>query len=231
MGRKTYSFGAAALIAATTMTFASAETSGAFAQDGDFAVQTANDGKDAADPLANETLPVFVAEEIVQPIDADGAETAEAEDGADGAGPVARADAASLNELVSKTDKSFALSDEMQCLAGAVYFESRGEPLAGQLAVAQVIINRAESGQFPSSYCGVVYQRSQFSFVKNGSMPRIKTGSAAWKRAKAIARIAHEGQWDSEAQDSLYFHAKYVRPSWSRKKIARATINTHIFYR
>ena len=62
-------------------------------------------------------------------------------------------------------------------------------------------------------------------------MPRIKTGSTAWKRAKAIARIAHQGLWDSEAHDALYFHAKYVKPSWARKKIARATIDTHIFYR
>ena len=119
----------------------------------------------------------------------------------------------------------------MECLAGAIYFESRGEPVAGQLAVAQVIVNRAESGQFPESYCGVVFQRSQFSFVKGGAMPSIRRGSSAWKRAKAVARIAHEGLWDSQAADSLYFHAKYVRPSWSRKKVARATINTHIFYR
>ena len=107
----------------------------------------------------------------------------------------------------------------------------RGEPLSGQLAVAQVVINRADSSRFPSSYCGVVYQRAQFSFVRSGAMPRINTGSNAWKRAKAIARIAHEGMWESEAEDALYFHAKYVSPSWSRKKTARATINQHIFYR
>ena len=123
------------------------------------------------------------------------------------------------------------LSEEMQCLAGAVYFESRGEPLAGQLAVAQVIINRAEDRRFPSSYCGVVFQRSQFSFVKNGHMPRIRTGTLAWKRAQAVARIAHRGLWDSEASDALYFHANYVRPSWSRRKVALATIDTHVFYR
>ena len=119
----------------------------------------------------------------------------------------------------------------MQCLAGAVYFESRGEPIEGQLAVAQVIINRAESTVFPSDYCGVVTQRSQFSFVKNGRIPTNRSKAAAWERARKIARIAHEGMWDSEAGDSLYFHATYVRPSWARKKVARATIKTHIFYR
>ena len=62
-------------------------------------------------------------------------------------------------------------------------------------------------------------------------MPQIRTGSEAWQRAKAIARIAHEGLWESEAGDALYFHAKYVRPGWSHKKVARATINRHVFYR
>ena len=101
----------------------------------------------------------------------------------------------------------------------------------GQLAVAQVIVNRSESGLFPRDYCGVVYQKSQFSFVRGGKMPGIKRGSAAWTRAKAIARIAHEGLWDSKAGDALFFHARYVKPSWSRTKIARATIDSHIFYR
>ena len=62
-------------------------------------------------------------------------------------------------------------------------------------------------------------------------MPRIRTGSGAWKRAKAIARIAHRGLWDSRASDALYFHANYVRPKWSRRKVALATIDTHVFYR
>ena len=139
--------------------------------------------------------------------------------------------AASLSQLVEAMPHGAGLSREMECLAGAIYFESRGEPLAGQLAVGQVVVNRAESGRFPGDYCGVVYQKSQFSFVRGGTMPRIDRGSLAWKRASAIARIAHEGLWNSEAGDSLYFHAKYVKPSWSRTKIARATIDTHIFYR
>ena len=120
---------------------------------------------------------------------------------------------------------------ELNCLSEAIYYEARSERMEGQLAVAQVVINRSESRQFPSSYCGVVYQRAQFSFVRGGKMPRIKQSSAAWKRAKAVARIAHQGLWDSEADDSLYFHANYVRPSWAKRKVARATIKTHIFYR
>ncbi len=220
MSRKTHTLSAAAIVAALGLTFASADISGAIAQDSEI---ESNQTIAAAD-LSVE--PVFIAEEVVQPL-AD--PSAENEANADQL--VAKPKAGSLRQLVSITDKDYTLSEEMQCLAGAVYFESRGEPLAGQLAVAQVVINRAESPRFPSSYCGVVYQRAQFSFVKGGQMPRIRTGSNAWSRAKAIARIAHEGHWDSEAQDSLYFHANYVRPSWSRKKTRRATIDTHIFYR
>lgn len=213
MSRQTHSISAAALAAGTILIFAGAETSGAFAQATDQGAET----QETAAPL-------FVFEEVVQPLPTEqGVNVAEQGD--------APASASSLKELVAQVDYGQALSEELNCLAGAVYFESRGEPLAGQLAVAQVVVNRADSARFPSSYCGVVYQRAQFSFVKNGRMPRIKAGSVAWNRAKAIARIAHEGLWDSDAQDSLYFHAKYVRPGWSRKKVARATINTHIFYR
>src|SRR3546814_19751867 len=63
---------------------------------------------------------------------------------------------------------------ELKCLAGAVYFESKGETLAGQLAVARVVINRSQSGDFLDSICGVVYQPSQFSFIRDGRMPSIK---------------------------------------------------------
>ena len=167
-------------------------------------------------------MPIFVGTEVVQELP----EEPVPENGHDDA-----ATADSLHELVSSLPAPADLTDEMRCLAGAVYFESRGEPLAGQLAVAQVVINRSESDRFPSSYCGVVFQRAQFSFVRGGAMPRINTGSAAWARATKIARIAHQGLWDSEAGDALYFHASYVKPGWARKKTRRAAIKTHIFYR
>ena len=181
---------------------------------------------EVTDEIVPATAPVFVEKEVAQEIPA---ETAETEPALPSSDETPRA--SSLRELVAMTPTDGALSEELQCLAGAVYFESRGEPLDGQLAVAQVIINRAEDRRFPSSYCSVVYQRAQFSFVKHGRMPRIKTGSRAWQRAHAIARIAHRGLWDSEASDALYFHANYVRPSWSRRKVALATIDTHVFYR
>ncbi len=146
-------------------------------------------------------------------------------------GELALTDAQSLRELVAAMPDMADMSEDMRCLAQAVYFESRGEPLAGQLAVARVVINRAESELFPDDYCSVVTQRAQFSFVRGGAIPAPKAGSAAWSRAKAIARIAHQELWDSEASDSLYFHASYVTPRWARTKVTRARIDSHIFYR
>ncbi len=222
MTRRSHGLALAAAAVALGLTFASAETSGARAQDND----AGQDQVAVATGGSDDSAIQFVSQEVVQPTAA-----AATNDVAQGKSEAAKATARSLRELVEATNTDFALSEQMRCLAGAVYFESRGEPLTGQLAVAQVVINRADSNRFPESYCGVVYQRAQFSFVRGGAMPRINTSSKAWNRAKAIARIAHEGMWESEAADSLYFHAKYVNPSWNRKKIARATINSHIFYR
>jgi spore germination cell wall hydrolase CwlJ-like protein len=139
--------------------------------------------------------------------------------------------AASLPELIASMGQDAPMAPQMRCLAGAIYFESRGEPLEGQLAVGQVVVNRADSELFPDDYCGVVTQRSQFSFVRNGRIPEPNKSSAAWHQARAIAQIVHQGLWDSRADDSLYFHATYVKPRWSRRKVARATINRHVFYR
>ena len=138
---------------------------------------------------------------------------------------------ASLAALVADLGNVSTADAQLRCLAGAIYFEARGEPLGGQLAVAKVIMNRAASGRFPASYCGVVHQPRQFSFVRGNAMPRIDEGSRAWARAKAIAHIAHEHLWDSEAGGALYFHATHVSPSWSRKKTQLARIETHVFYR
>ena len=97
--------------------------------------------------------------------------------------------------------------------------------------VGRVVVNRAESGAFPADYCGVVTQRGQFSFVKGGIIPTPDTSSSAWKRAIAVAQIAHQELWDSPVKDALFFHATYVKPSWARKKVARATLARHVFYR
>jgi len=78
---------------------------------------------------------------------------------------------ANLTEQLAAEPLTQDVSAELNCLAGAIYFESRNEPLDGQLAVGRVIVARAKSGRFPDSYCGVVYQPSQFSFVRHRAMP------------------------------------------------------------
>ncbi len=137
--------------------------------------------------------------------------------------------AASLAAHVKAQPQMGPLDSQMRCLAGAIYFEARGELLDGQLAVGRVVVERANSGRFPASYCGVVFQRSQFSFVRGQSMPSVQESTAAWQRAVAIARIADEGTWQSPAQGALYFHATYVSPGWRRQRLAQ--IDNHIFYR
>lgn len=133
------------------------------------------------------------------------------------------ADAVRAHVLPAELDR------ETECLAGAVYFEARAETLEGQLAVAEVILNRANSGRFPSTACGVVFQRSQFSFVRGGRMPAIARDSRDWRKAVAIAQIAQEELWESSVSGALFFHASRVSPGWRKQRIAR--LGNHVFYR
>ncbi len=114
-------------------------------------------------------------------------------------------------------------------MAGAVYFEARSESLAGQLAVGRVIVARTASGRFPGSYCGVVMQHAQFSFVHGGTMPTINRSSHTWQNAVRIALIAHRGAWKSPAEGALFFHAARVHAVSGKTRIAQ--IDNHVFYR
>ena len=136
-----------------------------------------------------------------------------------------------LSALVEAHGSGPALDAEATCLATAVYFESMGEPLEGQLAVAQVVINRAKSGRYPSSLCGVVKQKAQFSFVRGGRFPRIDVGCEAWRKAQAIARIAGASMAKILPADVLWYHADYVAPGWGRRLARVEKIGAHIFYR
>lgn len=135
----------------------------------------------------------------------------------------------SLASLVETHGGGGARDSQMECLAGAIYFESKGEPLAGQLAVAEVIINRAKSGRYPASLCGVVKQPGQFSFVRGGRLPRIDRDSAAWRKAVAIAHIAANDLADSPVPSATAFHATFVAPRWRLKRLA--IVGRHVFYR
>jgi N-acetylmuramoyl-L-alanine amidase len=136
---------------------------------------------------------------------------------------------ATLAETVANLRGTEAGSRELECLAGAIYFEAKSESLAGQLAVGHVIANRANSGRFPSSYCGVVYQRSQFSFVRGRSMPYIPRASRDWQEAVAIAKIVDQQLHPSPMGKALFFHARRVSPRWRLTRVG--TLGNHVFYR
>ena len=136
---------------------------------------------------------------------------------------------ASLAETVAQLRSSDPGSRELECLAGAIYFESKSESLQGQLAVGHVIANRAHSGRFASSYCGVVFQRSQFSFVRGRSLPFIPRASQDWRDAVAIAKIVDQELQPSPVGKALFFHARRVSPGWKLTRVA--TLGNHVFYR
>jgi len=135
----------------------------------------------------------------------------------------------SLRELVSDYAGSSTTDPETECLARAVYWESKGEPLAGQLSVAEVIINRARSGRFSPTICGVVRQPAQFSFVRRGYIPQPPSASRDWRTAVAIAQIATQRLADGAAPRALFFHARRVNPGWRLTRVA--TVGNHVFYR
>jgi spore germination cell wall hydrolase CwlJ-like protein len=136
---------------------------------------------------------------------------------------------ATLAETVANLRATDPGSRELECLAGAIYFESKSESLQGQLAVGHVIANRASSGRFPASYCGVVFQRSQFSFVRNRSLPYIPRASQDWKDAVAIAKIVDQDLHPSPMGKALFFHARRVSPGWKLSRVG--TLGNHVFYR
>lgn len=132
-----------------------------------------------------------------------------------------------LSAAVAAQDLS--VSDrELNCLAVGVYYEAKGEPLAGQLAVAEVILDRTTSGRFPRSVCSVLTQRGQFSFVHGGQIPT-PPNNDHWRKAMAVAKVAQKDLWESPVDGALYFHARHVSPHWKRPRAG--TVGNHIFYR
>jgi len=135
-----------------------------------------------------------------------------------------------LASMVAQMRAPEAGSRELDCLATGIYFESKSEPLTGQLAVGKVIANRAASnGRFPQTYCGVLFQRGQFSFVHGRSLPSVSHSNRQWQTAVAIAKIVDQDLKESPVGDALFFHARYVAPGWHAKRVA--SIGNHVFYR
>jgi spore germination cell wall hydrolase CwlJ-like protein len=171
----------------------------------------------AAPPLSSESLGLDALTDPVPPV---------AEENGDA---VPAPERRGLADLVYEHASATTDDEETECLARAVYWESNGEPLAGQLSVAEVIINRAQSGRFAATLCGVVRQRGQFSFVRGGYIPPPPSGARGWRNAVAIARIAREDLADGAAPSALFFHARRVHPGWRLTRVA--TVGNHVFYR
>ena len=125
---------------------------------------------------------------------------------------------------------------QWRCLAEALYFEARGEGLSGQVAVAEVILNRVKSRSFPNTVCGVVTQGTgkknacQFTYTCDGK-PEQVSNAAAFRRAGKIARVMLDGRPRVLTGDAVYYHNISVRPKWTRKLEKTAEIGEHIFYR
>ena len=135
-----------------------------------------------------------------------------------------------LAELVLAYAGTQTSDREMECLANAVYFEARSEPIEGQLAVAEVVMNRAASGRYPTDLCAVITQKAQFSFIRRGRFPRADRGSEAWKKAVAISSIARQKLAGSLPASCLWYHATYVSPKWGKRLTRQTQIGLHIFY-
>lgn len=141
---------------------------------------------------------------------------------------------ARLADLSIQTPRDFERAHA--CLAQAIYFESRSEPVRGQQAVAQVVLNRVRSGFYPSNICGVIFQnkswhnRCQFSFACDGTKKRVND-QEAWETANRIADDAIAGRYFlQEIGDATHYHAAYVAPRWRRSLHRVKRIGEHIFY-
>ncbi len=189
-----------------------------------FGTSTAVPTPVVAQPIpANFQLPnLSAASEPLSPADEGDAPAAELPD-------VASQPTGDLAAKVAALRGSDPGSRDLECLAVGIYHESKSEPLSGQLAVGQVIANRAKSGRFAPTYCGVLFQRSQFSFVRGKSYPQPARASRQWHNAVAVAKIVHQKLHSSAVPNALFFHAKRVSPRWRLSRVG--SVGNHVFYR
>ena len=130
-------------------------------------------------------------------------------------------------------------NQELNCLARNVYYEARGEPEAGQYAVAEVTMNRKAAARYPESICAVVYQKNwdplrgrfvgAFSWTEFSVLPEPQ--GADWERAQKVAQDVYYGRQAPKLHGAMYFHATYIKPSWAKEKKLVARIGGLAFYR
>lgn len=128
---------------------------------------------------------------------------------------------------------------ELECLARNIYFESASEPFEGKVAVAQVTINRVNSGQFANTICGVVYQKNvvyekvicQFSwYCEAPATIKVRSPELYRESMEVAKKVLLEGFRLPSLNNALYFHADYIKPGWNSKRVKLAQIGRHIFY-
>lgn len=145
---------------------------------------------------------------------------------------------ATLDALTARVEESLPQRDEVEahCLAQAIYYEARGEPLPGQIAVAEVIINRKESRRYPNTICGVVFQnqhkknRCQFSFACDGLTDTPPEGKT-WRKSVSLANYVMADNSLRLTDAATHYHADYVSPFWSEHLQKTVSIGRHIFYK
>jgi spore germination cell wall hydrolase CwlJ-like protein len=129
-------------------------------------------------------------------------------------------------------------NQQLECLSRNIYYEAGNQPFEGKVAVAQVTINRAESGKFPNDICKVVYQKNivyekvlcQFSWYCEKATLAKPKNKAVFKESELVARqVLLEGFRLPSLENALYFHADYINPKWNKERIAK--IGNHIFYK
>lgn len=145
-------------------------------------------------------------------------------------GPMTYSHSDEIGYLIENIESNPVTSEDIQCMAKNIYHEARGEPLAGQYAVAHVTMNRVKSDRYPNTICKVVYQPYQFSWANHGE-PRIKD-KVSWTRSVKIAEeVIYHLTTDDVTNGATHFHMDYVHPRWMYKLKRTVKIGNHIFYR
>jgi N-acetylmuramoyl-L-alanine amidase len=133
-----------------------------------------------------------------------------------------------LIPIVTVAETTDPNKNEIRCLADNIYHEARDQPLDGMIAVANVVINRTRSNQYPAGICQTIYQRGQFSWVRSGEKI---TDVVSYRKSYDVAENVYYGGYSDITSGSTYYHSRAINPSWVYKLSKTVTISDHIFYK